>query len=104
MATNSGGKIKVWDVPVRLFHWTLAFLVIASYVLGQWGPSRMTLHFWSGYAIAALLAFRVIWTLPTGLLLAILLPTLTALILLFLPIVKGAVVGVLWALGAQPTP
>lgn len=56
-------RVRIWDPGLRVFHWTLAFLVTASWVLGQWGPSRMTLHFWSGYAIAALLVFRVIWGL-----------------------------------------
>lgn len=48
--------------------------------------------------IGLLLSFRVIWTWPVGLVLAILMPALT---LLLLPIVKGAVVGVLRSL-AQP--
>lgn len=56
-------RIRVWDPALRLFHWTLAFLVTASWVLGQFGPSRMTLHFWSGYAIIALLVFRLVWGL-----------------------------------------
>ena len=67
-------------------------------------PPYFTILIVGHLVVAPLLAFRVIWTLPTGLLLAILLPALTGLILLFLPIVKGAVVGVLWALGDQPTP
>lgn len=54
-------RVRVWDPALRVFHWTLAFLVIASWVLGQWGPGRMTLHFWSGYAITALLVFRLVW-------------------------------------------
>ncbi|MDO9430551.1 MAG: DUF983 domain-containing protein, partial [Phenylobacterium sp.] len=66
-------------------------------------PPNFTILIVGHLVVAPLLAFRVIWTVPTGLLLAILLPALTALILLVLPIVKGAVVGVLWALGAQST-
>lgn len=65
-------------------------------------PPYFTILIVGHLVVAPLLTFRVIWTLPTGLLLAILLPALTVLILLFLPIVKGAVVGVLWAHGAQP--
>lgn len=66
-------------------------------------PPYFTILIVGHLVVAPLLAFRSIWSLPTELLLAILLPALTALILLFLPIVKGAVVGVLWALDAQPT-
>lgn len=52
---------RVWDPALRLFHWLLATLVIVNWLLGQFGPNVMTLHFWLGYAIAALLVFRVIW-------------------------------------------
>lgn len=54
-------RIRVWDLPLRIFHWSLAFCVIAGWLLGQFGPSKMTLHFWLGYATIALLAFRVVW-------------------------------------------
>lgn len=65
-------------------------------------PPYFTILIVGHLVVAPLLAFRMIWTLPTGLLLAILLPALAGLILLLLPIVKGAVVGVLWGLGAPP--
>ena len=54
-------KIRVWDPALRFFHWALAILVIANWLLGQFGPNIMTLHFWLGYAIIALLAFRIVW-------------------------------------------
>lgn len=54
-------RVKVWDPALRLFHWTLAVLVIANFLLGKFGPNVMTLHFWLGYAILGLLIFRVIW-------------------------------------------
>lgn len=64
MATKpkSGGLVlpmPIWDLPVRLFHWLLPILVIVSYVSVQ--RDMMTLHFASGYAMAALLIFRIIW-------------------------------------------
>ena len=54
-------KVRVWDVPVRLFHWTLVVLIATSYFSGRAGGDWMKLHFWSGYAILALLLFRVAW-------------------------------------------
>lgn len=51
----------VWDPLLRIFHWALVALFATSYLLGEFGPNIMTLHFWSGYAICALLAFRLIW-------------------------------------------
>lgn len=66
-------------------------------------PPYFTILIVGHLVVAPLLAFQVIWTIPTGLLLAILLPALAALTLTVLPIVKGAVVGVLWSLGKTPT-
>ncbi|MGF1660226.1 MAG: cytochrome b/b6 domain-containing protein [Rubrimonas sp.] len=54
-------RIRLWDPGVRAFHWALAALVTASWLLGEFGPAIMTMHFWSGYAICALLAFRLVW-------------------------------------------
>ncbi len=54
-------RVKLWDPLLRGFHWLLAFLVTANWILAQVGPKKMTLHFWFGYAIAALLVFRLIW-------------------------------------------
>src|SRR5215468_6407356 len=54
-------KIRVWDLPVRLFHWVLVILLVVSYLSGQAGGAWMTLHFWSGWAILTLLLFRIVW-------------------------------------------
>ncbi|MGZ8370708.1 MAG: DUF983 domain-containing protein [Caulobacteraceae bacterium] len=64
-------------------------------------PPYFTILLVGHLIIAPMLAFPFILTWPTWLLLATLLPALTALTLFFLPIVKGAVIGVLWAI-AQP--
>ena len=69
----SGKKVKVWDIWVRVFHWSLVALILLSYLTGEIGGfdftmpgterfvSNMTLHMWSGVAIFALLVFRIIW-------------------------------------------
>ena len=54
-------KVRVWDLPVRLFHWTLVILLATSYFSGRAGGDWMKLHFWSGYAILTLLLFRIAW-------------------------------------------
>ena len=58
---NGDNKVRVWDVPVRLFHWSLVILIATSYFSGRAGGDWMKLHFWSGYAILALLLFRIAW-------------------------------------------
>lgn len=56
-------EVTLWDPLLRLFHWVLAFSVIAAWCLGQFGPSKMTLHFWCGYVVTGLLVFRLVWGL-----------------------------------------
>jgi cytochrome b len=54
-------KIRVWDLPIRFFHWSLAILVTASIVTAQVGGNAQVWHFRCGYAVMALLMFRLIW-------------------------------------------
>ena len=61
MADKNEQKIRVWDLPVRLFHWTLVVLIAVSYFSGKAGGDWMKLHFWSGYAILTLVIFRIAW-------------------------------------------
>lgn len=55
------GRNRVWDAPVRVFHWALAGLVVFSFVTGKLGGSWMQWHLRSGYCILALLFFRLAW-------------------------------------------
>jgi cytochrome b len=54
-------RMAVWDLPVRLFHWMLAVLVVFSWITGKVGGDWLAWHMRSGYAILALLAFRLAW-------------------------------------------
>ncbi len=54
-------RIRLWDLPTRLFHWLLAGLVIASFVSGKIGGNAMDWHGKFGLAILGLLAFRLVW-------------------------------------------
>lgn len=52
---------RVWDLPVRIFHWLLAILVVTAYVTQEIGGNAMQWHFRAGYAILTLLLFRIVW-------------------------------------------
>ncbi|MBI3431693.1 MAG: cytochrome b/b6 domain-containing protein [Hydrogenophilales bacterium] len=54
-------RVRVWDVPVRLFHWLLLALIGFSWWSGEQGNEWMEYHGWSGYAILTLLLFRIAW-------------------------------------------
>jgi cytochrome b len=51
----------VWDIPVRVFHWTLAALVATSLITAQIGGNAMQIHEWSGFTILTLVLFRLLW-------------------------------------------
>ncbi|WP_418317551.1 cytochrome b/b6 domain-containing protein [Piscinibacter sakaiensis] len=58
--------VRIWDLPTRLFHWTLVVCVTGSVVSAKLGGNAMVWHFRFGYAIFALLAFRLAWGLVGG--------------------------------------
>ena len=51
------GEVKVWDLFIRIFHWTVA----AGFFLAYLTEDLLTLHVWSGYVIGGLLVLRVFW-------------------------------------------
>jgi cytochrome b len=53
--------VRVWDWPVRVFHWTLVALVAFSVATVYAGGTWMEWHMRSGYAVLGLLAFRIVW-------------------------------------------
>lgn len=59
----SGTSVPVWDLPVRLFHWSLVVLLVIAWSTAQAGLSWMTYHLWAGYAILTLILFRLLWGL-----------------------------------------
>ena len=54
-------KIRVWDLPTRLFHWTLVAAVIGLAITGTLGGNAMVWHFRFGYSVLTLLLFRIVW-------------------------------------------
>jgi cytochrome b len=62
--------IPVWDLPTRLFHWSLVTLVAFSGLSGEFaddlGSGFLEWHKLSGYAILVLLVFRLTWGFVGG--------------------------------------
>lgn len=58
--------VPVWDLGVRFFHWALLILVVTSFVTIKVGGAAFKYHMWSGYAILALLMFRIVWGFVGG--------------------------------------
>lgn len=57
----ASARVKVWDLPVRLFHWVLVLAVAFSWWSGEQGGTALKYHFWSGYCVMGLVLFRVAW-------------------------------------------
>lgn len=54
-------KVRVWDLPTRIFHWLLAAGVIGLGISGTVGGNVMVWHIRIAYAVLALLLFRIVW-------------------------------------------
>jgi cytochrome b len=51
-------RIKVWDIAVRIFHWSLVVLYVVSYLTGE---DESDLHNYAGYGVLGLIVFRLAW-------------------------------------------
>jgi cytochrome b len=58
--------VRVWDLPTRLFHWTLLVCVVGAVVTAKVGGNATEWHFRLGLAVLALLVFRLVWGLVGG--------------------------------------
>jgi cytochrome b len=54
------GPVLVWDLPIRVFHWTLAASFFLALATGDSDRFR-DIHVFSGYLILGLIGFRVLW-------------------------------------------
>lgn len=54
-------KTLIWDLPTRLFHWLLVLCLLGAWITGEQGAFDWHMRF--GYAVLALVLFRVIWGL-----------------------------------------
>jgi cytochrome b len=54
-------KVRIWDLPTRLFHWGLAVCFTGLLVSGLTGGDAMDWHFRFGFSALSLLLFRLVW-------------------------------------------
>ena len=55
---ESQALVKVWDLPLRIFHWLLVAGFFIAYLTED---DLLTVHVWAGYLVSGLLVFRLIW-------------------------------------------
>jgi len=54
---NQVNSIKVWDIAVRTFHWSL----VLAYSIAWLSEDFEDLHVIAGYTVLGLICFRIIW-------------------------------------------
>ena len=66
IAPMQSARIKVWDLPLRLFHWLLVIAIALAFlsseedsVLNQW-------HIAAGWVAGLLVVFRIVWGFVGG--------------------------------------
>jgi cytochrome b len=57
----SENKVRAWDLPTRVFHWTLVTLIILAPVTANIDDPLKTAHKAVGYAILIVVLWRVLW-------------------------------------------
>ena len=60
LVAPSDGQIRVWDAPVRTFHWLLVLCFAGAYISAE-SESWRLLHVTLGYTMGGLIAFRLVW-------------------------------------------
>jgi cytochrome b len=56
---QAAGRVRIWDLPTRLFHWSLTVCVAGSILSIKAGSIDWHMRF--GYAVLALVLFRLLW-------------------------------------------
>ena len=55
-------RILVWDLPTRIFHWSIALCFAGAWLTSE-SERQQLLHFLFGYSLFGLIAFRLVWGL-----------------------------------------
>jgi cytochrome b len=64
-AERSAEKVRAWDLPTRIFHWLLLFVILSAWVSYEFseaiGDNTMKWHRYNGYAAMVLIVWRLLW-------------------------------------------
>lgn len=58
-------SVRAWDLPTRLFHWTLVLLILSAWVSYEFaediGDATLVWHRANGLAVLTLIVWRLLW-------------------------------------------
>lgn len=64
-AAPARAPVTAWDLPTRLFHWSLVILVLTAWLSFRYAENisdyLLKMHRWNGLAILVLLVWRLLW-------------------------------------------
>lgn len=63
---HDNNSIKVWDLPLRLFHWTLVAVIAIAFLSSEEDSPLNQWHIMSGWIVAVLIVFRLAWGFVGG--------------------------------------
>lgn len=62
-----GGRwIRVWDLPLRLFHWALVVAIAVAFLSSEEDSALNQWHVLAGWIVAILIVFRLVWGFVGG--------------------------------------
>ncbi len=63
---QGAARIRVWDLPVRLFRWLLVATILVAFLSSEEGSPLARWHIPTGWIAAVLIAFRLVWGVVGG--------------------------------------
>lgn len=58
--------LRVWDLPLRLFHWSLVALIALTFLSSEEDSALAGWHIPAGWVVTLLLVFRLVWGFVGG--------------------------------------
>lgn len=65
-ASLLAARIKVWDLPLRVFHWLLVTAIVLAFLSSEEGSALNQWHILAGWVAGILIVFRLIWGFVGG--------------------------------------
>ncbi|WP_343057251.1 cytochrome b/b6 domain-containing protein [Novosphingobium hassiacum] len=65
-SVTSGAHLRVWDLPVRLFHWLFVATMLIAFLSSEEDSALAPWHIPAGWVVAVLIAFRLVWGFVGG--------------------------------------
>jgi cytochrome b len=61
ISPGKSNTVRAWDLPTRLFKWSLVALILTAWVSSGFNDPDMTVHKAAGYGVLVLVVYRLLW-------------------------------------------